>query len=209
MALDPIRDTVDPHRYTATYAVTARVVALAPVFSLYLLGLLGLDVAAVRDNIPERLGLWTGLWVAMLLAVGTAVLVWITGSVLGYLIAGLTRRVALRVEESGVTLGGVSVFGPRRPVFVPWQDITAVVRFRRFVGLQLRPDARRRGGLARLRYRVPADIVRPIVGYRFDLGAFLIAVAYHAPQVEFRWPVAPGRRVRLPAPGFGQDAPRK
>jgi hypothetical protein len=200
---------VDP--YVATYKVNPLAVLGVPGYLLLLLAAILFDVDVGANHIPRQWSLWGRLGLGLLAMVTTAVLVGIAGILLGHLIAGLTRRVALRADEAGVTLGGVGLFGLRRPVFVPWQDIIAIVRFRepRLVGLQLRPDVPRPGGLSRLRYRVPADIVRPVVGYRIDSVALIWAVVTYAPHVEILWPAARGRRVRLPTVTLDQRRPAR
>jgi hypothetical protein len=71
---------------------------------------------------------------AIFLPMGTflriATLVFFGGGGVLLLVAGLSRKVALRVDESGVTLGGSPLRYAATTAHVPWRDVEAVVLWR-------------------------------------------------------------------------------
>ncbi|MCH0538655.1 hypothetical protein I3F58_03580 [Streptomyces sp. MUM 203J] len=113
----------------------------------------------------------------------------------------LSRRVAFRVDESGVLLGGTPPRHRATTAHVPWDDIEAVVLWRQtgaahmpYVGLARREDAPRlpgagQGDRARalsgfLVPDVPPDVVmasRAVNGWRLDKDRLAAAVAAFAP----------------------------
>ncbi|GAA0571533.1 hypothetical protein GCM10010390_88360 [Streptomyces mordarskii] len=72
---------------------------------------------------------------------------------------GWKRLLMLRVEHAGVILGGT----PKQTAFVPWQDITAVVIWRRYL--------RDVTTLGQLRLFTPSDEWIDFVGVRRHPGA--------------------------------------
>jgi hypothetical protein len=106
------------------------------------------------------------------------------------LITALIRRVALRVDVTGVTLGAVPPWPRTHTATVPWSDIEAVVLWRqvtrrtsiRYLGLQRRPGhaplpgSLRSGLLKKMtRFVVPGDVPfqtaidsRPVSLWRLD-----------------------------------------
>jgi hypothetical protein len=122
------------------------------------------------------------------------------------LITGLSRRVALRVDARGVTLGGIPPRYRSGTRFVPWADIEQVVLWRQslpygrsmpYVGLRRRPGAPPLGGkktqlagravAATLTRGISADtlgVSRAVNGWRLDPDRLARAVNYFAPGVR-------------------------
>jgi hypothetical protein len=131
-----------------------------------------------------------------ILWVGEDPLIGVAGMLLGggylavRLITALSRRVALRVDVTGVTLGAVPPWPRTHIATVPWSDIEAVVLWRqvtgrtsvRYLGLQRRaglaplPGSLRSGLLKKMtRSVVPRDVPlqtaidsRPVSLWRLD-----------------------------------------
>lgn len=125
------------------------------------------------------------------------------GGMLVVLWGVLGRRVALRVDADGVTLGGSPMRYRATTTVVPWADIVAVVLWQQvlpagtlmpYLGLQRRPGAAplagppgRRGGTvpAGLVPDLPADVLmsgRAVNGWRLDRRGLARAVAVFAPD---------------------------
>ncbi|MGW7362343.1 hypothetical protein ACWGI8_02705 [Streptomyces sp. NPDC054841] len=116
----------------------------------------------------------------------------------------LTRKVAFRVDESGVLLGGSPLRYRATTVHVPWEDITAVVLWQQHVQHATIPwigVARPEGapplpgpGQGRLARAVggalapvPVDLLlasRAVNGWRLDKGRLGAAVAHFAPGMQ-------------------------
>ncbi len=116
----------------------------------------------------------------------------------------LSRRVALRVDPTGVTLGGGLVRPSATTAFVPWEDIQAVIVWPYFYrGRQSIPyvGLHRREGLPALpgepsglgrgllitRSIVPEDVVlasRAVRGWTLDIDRLGTAVHKFAPDLE-------------------------
>ncbi|GAA5063677.1 hypothetical protein [Nocardia callitridis] len=133
-------------------------------------------------------------------------IVFFGGGGLVFLAQMLSRRVALRVDGTGITLGGSPLHAYRRTTaVVPWSDITAVVLFSQkvgygnslhYVGVRRREDAPdlpglpgsgMRGANERLIPHVPQEVVaasRPINGWSLDRAQLKEVVAHHAPDVQ-------------------------
>ncbi|MFD9004082.1 hypothetical protein ACFV0T_24480 [Streptomyces sp. NPDC059582] len=116
----------------------------------------------------------------------------------------LSRKVAFRVDETGVLLGGSPARYAATTAHVPWQDVTALVLWRQtvrsasvpYVGVSRREDApalpgdgpKRRAVLERM-VPVPADVAiasRAVTGWRLDQDRLATAVAHFAPDVPVR-----------------------
>ncbi|KAB2976373.1 hypothetical protein F8R89_32825 [Streptomyces sp. SS1-1] len=112
----------------------------------------------------------------------------------------LSRKVAFRVDGTGVLLGGSPVRYGATTVHVPWSDITGFVFWRqqtgggsslRYVGVTRREGAPPLAGdgpaaHAVLRQLVPvppgvAVSSRAVNGWRLDRDRFAAVVAHHAP----------------------------
>jgi hypothetical protein len=122
------------------------------------------------------------------------------------LITVLSRRVALRVDVTGVTLGAVPPWPRTHTATVSWSDIEAVVLWRQaagstsvqYLGLQRRaglaplPGSVRSGLLKKLTsWSVPSDIPvqtaidsRPVSFWRLDEQRLAEAINQFAPGVE-------------------------
>ncbi|MFF2847287.1 hypothetical protein ACFVT5_13220 [Streptomyces sp. NPDC058001] len=120
--------------------------------------------------------------------------------------AAMSGKVAFRVDETGVLLGGNPARYQATTARIPWRDIEAVVCWRQHtaasiphVGLALRADAapvpgatRSRIGRATVRALVPhlpADVVavsRPVSGWRLDRDRLAAAMAEFAPGVPMK-----------------------
>ncbi|WP_435612586.1 hypothetical protein [Streptomyces sp. bgisy159] len=114
---------------------------------------------------------------------------------------GLSRKVAFRVDETGVLLGGNPARYRATTAHVPWSDITGVVLWRQAAGGASVPYVgvtRREGapplpgdGLkahAALRHLVPvppevATASRAVVGWHLDQERLLAALARFAPDI--------------------------
>lgn len=123
----------------------------------------------------------------------------------------VSRRVALRVDEAGITLGLTPPWPRRHTVRVPWREIAAVVLWRqqtgysslrhlglvRPVGLPPLPGSMRnrflrRVALAFIPSHVPPQVAiysRAVAGWSVNRDRLAAAVARFAPQVEVddRW----------------------
>jgi hypothetical protein len=121
------------------------------------------------------------------------------------LLGALTRKVALRVDSSGILLGGTPVRYRATTVLVPWEDVRAVFLWRQqagpaslpWVGLARRPGAPRLPGpgqgpgAARVMESlmpawVPGEVGqagRAVNGWRLDRDRFTAALAHFAPDV--------------------------
>jgi len=109
------------------------------------------------------------------------------------------KRAALRLDADGVTLRPVPPFVAGRPVTIPWDDLEAVILYTKYVrnigrqpflGLRLRPDARRLFGLPRvgsvwawLRGR-PADASILIRGWRLNELELSRSINSYDPRVR-------------------------
>jgi hypothetical protein len=117
--------------------------------------------------------------------------------------SAMNGKVALRVDETGVLLGGNPSLRRSDAIHVPWQDITAVVLWRQysaasilFIGLARREGAPAvpggvRGPVSRVTMRALAshfpagvDIVRPESGWRLDRERLSAAVGLFAPGIR-------------------------
>jgi hypothetical protein len=144
--------------------------------------------------------------VPMSLALRVVVLVFFGGGALVFIASIATRRVALRVDASGVTLGGSPGRYRSTTRLIPWADISAVVLWRqpmpygrsvRYVGVARRkgaqPLAGRRGRRAG---RVTARALTPGVSgdtllasravnlWHLDAHRLAASVAHFAPGVR-------------------------
>ncbi|MDX3850366.1 hypothetical protein [Streptomyces sp. AK02-01A] len=117
--------------------------------------------------------------------------------------SAMSHKVALRVDETGVLLGGNPARYESTTAQVPWEDIAAVVLWRQhsaasipYVGLALHrhaalPPGSSQGRVARATLRMlvphlPADVVpasRPVSGWRLDKDRLTAAVAHFAPTI--------------------------
>ncbi|GAB3168664.1 hypothetical protein [Streptomyces incanus] len=113
----------------------------------------------------------------------------------------MSGKVAFRVDETGVLLGGNPARYGATTAHVPWGDITGVVLWRQtaggahvpYVGVTRREDApalpgdspKARAVLGRL-VPVPAGVVmtsRPVTGWRLDRDRLVATVAHFAPDI--------------------------
>lgn len=115
--------------------------------------------------------------------------------------AASSRKVALRVDETGVLLGGSPARYAATTDHVPWGDITGVVLWRQavsgaslsHVGVSRRegaPPLRGGGPRARAAVRflvpVPVEVAlasRGVNGWRLDKDRLVTAVAHFAPDI--------------------------
>jgi hypothetical protein len=171
--------------YEARYGWHGRTIGLVVVAVVF-------DVLAVVLPMP----LW--LRVAILLLFGGGLLVMLAG-ILG-------QRLALRVDETGITLGSPPLRPASKAQVVPWADIRRVVLWRqalpyaqtmRYVGLERRhgapplagPRARKAGriaGSALAPHVDPETLMasRAVNGWRLDPQRLAAAVAHFAPGVQ-------------------------
>jgi hypothetical protein len=199
-----VTTTVSP--YVVGFQFTFRLALALPAWSV--MAVVGLPVsiflwhASAPDPGADR-PILTWLMIVML-ALSTPFFV---GYVLFWAIAVARKRVALRLDTRGVTLGG-QPFPPRPEVTAPWFDLDAIVLFEHYdgysttwpyIGLRLRDGAARPYGVpepgsvrARLN-RKPAEVSRRIFGYRLDEAQLIQAVHAYAPHVRV---VAVGRNPR-------------
>ena len=116
----------------------------------------------------------------------------------------MSRKVAFRVDETGVLLGGNPARYKATTVHVPWDDITDLVLWRQVTGTASVPHiglVRREGAPALpgdgpksravLKYlvSVPADVAiasRAVTGWRLDEDRLITAVAHFAPGIPVR-----------------------
>lgn len=146
--------------------------------------------------------------VAVLVAVGVAMpllpaLMLLVAGVLALLWGAVSRRVAVRVDARGVTLGGSPLRYRATTLQVPWADITNVLLWQHLLpagtlvlhlGLQRQQAAAKAGPAARrgpaaaggLAPDIPAGVIaasRPVSGWRLDRRGLARAVAAFAPDV--------------------------
>ncbi|MGW0826122.1 hypothetical protein [Streptomyces sp. NPDC002845] len=113
----------------------------------------------------------------------------------------LSRKVAFRVDETGVLLGGSPARYRATTTHVPWDDITGFVLWHQAAGSASLPYVgviRREGApalpgdgpeaRAALKHVVPvsADVAmtsRAVTGWRFDKDRLVAAVAHFAPDI--------------------------
>jgi hypothetical protein len=143
------------------------------------------------------------------LALRVVTLVFCGGIGLFILVTAVSRGIALRIDQQGVTLGAPPMpwLRRQRAVLVPWRDLQQVMLFSQvvpspptfrmpYIGLALRPGAppppgaRLRGRLLRLSSslvpHIPPEVIplsRQISGWRLDRARLLAAVAAYAPDV--------------------------
>ncbi|MFC4114305.1 hypothetical protein [Nonomuraea zeae] len=115
-----------------------------------------------------------------------------------------SRKVAFRVDETGVLLGGSPIRYSATTAHVPWEDITGFVLWRQavpgaslpYVGVTRREGApalpgdgpKARAILEHL-VPVPADIAmssRAVNGWRIDKDRLVAAVSHFAPDIPVR-----------------------
>jgi hypothetical protein len=118
----------------------------------------------------------------------------------------LSRRVALRVDAIGLTMGMTPPWSATRTAFIPWSDLTQIVLWRQqagpngihYIGVQRHEGAPPLPGSIRnptLRALIPVFVPahvpvqvaydsRQINGWRLDQKRLAAAVAHLAPQVE-------------------------
>jgi hypothetical protein len=170
--------------YVTRYGWTAQTVRIV------LFALLLVVLGFLHPGIPPALGVTVGV-------VCLCSLLWL-------LAIPLFGRVALRVDASGITLGGSPLpIGPR-PDCVPWDEIVSVALWSqraggttiRYVGLRRTegaaplagaPGPRRRRYAAAVVPGVPADLVaasRPVFMWRLDRAGLEAATAAFAPTVS-------------------------
>lgn len=127
------------------------------------------------------------------------------GAVL-FLVGMFTRRVALRIDAKGITLGGIPLRYRATTVFLPWSSVEAVAVWRQkqprqqqtmqWVGVAHRPGSPspqelrefRQSVIARLVPHVPNGVVassRAADGWSLDPERLRTAVRTLAPHVEF------------------------
>ncbi|MGF1426635.1 hypothetical protein [Kitasatospora sp. LaBMicrA B282] len=140
---------------------------------------------------------------SMPLRIAAVLLFGFGGGLMAYGAAG--RKVALRVDGTGILLGGSPVRYAQTTVFVPWHEVAAVElwtqRLRGGHGVPLhlpyvgvhRIGGAPAGAVARAvsgtLTPVSAELVansRAVNGWPFDTKAFTDAVARHAPQLQIR-----------------------
>jgi hypothetical protein len=138
-----------------------------------------------------------------------AVLVVFGGSGTALLVHGVSGRIALRVDASGVTLGGTPLRYKATTRFVPWSDIERIVLWRRwlprggsitYIALAGRADALQADSrVARLAAKANALAAPPIsgstylglravTGWHLDVSRLAAATAYYAPSVRIESP---------------------
>ncbi|MFD7444630.1 hypothetical protein [Streptomyces sp. NPDC059909] len=171
--------------YEARYGFDRRTVAVLAVSVLFCAGALipGADFSL-------------GLQIAIFVLFGDGGLFMAAGA--------LTRKVAFRVDESGVLLGGSPLRYRATTVHVPWEDITAVVLWQQrvphttipWVGVARPEGAPPLPGPGQGRFAhavgealapVPIDLLvasRAVNGWRLDNGRLAAALAHFAPGVE-------------------------
>jgi hypothetical protein len=142
-------------------------------------------------------------------AVLIAVLVVFGGSGTALLVHGVSGRIALRVDASGVTLGGTPLRYQSTTRFVPWADIERIVLWQRrqprggplvYIGLAGPADALQADSrVARLAARanalaappVPGSTylgLRAVTGWHLDLDRLAAATTHYAPGVRIESP---------------------
>jgi hypothetical protein len=201
--------------YVARFGFGVKTVLVLLFAAVAVVGTAALDPGR---EMPDALFLW--LWKIL-------VFVLFGGGGLVLLLAGLSRRIALRVDREGVTLGSpprlVPWTGPT--VSVPWRAIRTVALFHQygrwparmlFVGLELGPAASvpegtpRPGSFMHRSYsglipHVPVEIStvsRPVNGWRLSRRRLVTAVSAFAPAVPvIEFDRDGSQRVLSPAPG--------
>jgi hypothetical protein len=92
----------------------------------------------------------------------------------------LYRRVALRVDAAGVTLGGAPLRYRTAATVVPWPDIVAVELWQRILPSgALVPQL----GVRRRQDETPQLTTHAVSGFQLDRRALARAVAHHAPHI--------------------------
>lgn len=124
--------------------------------------------------------------------------------VLALMVLSMRRKIALSVDPSGITLGGLPFRHARTTMAVPWQSIAAVVLFEqqtgmakmRYIGLRGQaplqdPGAPRGETLRRINAALvphtPGDVVlasRPVNGWTLDRDRLTAAIQANAPHVQ-------------------------
>jgi hypothetical protein len=143
-----------------------------------------------------------GLTVPMPVALRVCCVVLFGVGVLVFARIAASREVALRIDASGVTLGGSPLRYPSTTEHLPWADIEAIVLWRqqvrtatlRYIGVQRGPQAPAPRGSrlgdsisTSLVPHVPAELVRssrPIAGWRLDPRRLAEAVARFSPGTQ-------------------------
>ncbi|MEU8249082.1 hypothetical protein [Nonomuraea sp. NPDC048916] len=115
-----------------------------------------------------------------------------------------SRKVAFRVDETGVLLGGSPARYSATTVHVPWEDITGFVLWRQtvsgaslpYVGVTRREgapalpgDGPKARAILKHLVPVPADVAmssRAVNGWRFDKDRLVAAVSHFAPDIPVR-----------------------
>jgi len=142
----------------------------------------------------------------MSLPLRVVTIVFFGGGALWFIGSAATRRVALRVDATGITLGGSPARYRSTTLLVPWADVKEIVLWRqpmpygrsiRYLGVVRRkhahPPARRRGRRASqtaaraLTPNVSADTLlasRAVNLWRLDPGRMATAVAHFAPGIR-------------------------
>jgi len=189
------------YRFSLAQAITAPVLIGVSVWFVLAM----IQVAREQPPGPTDGFGYVALFAGMMVLWGALAIV-LGGAAVSWLAAMATRRVALRLDQDGVTLGRMA-FPPTRLVRVPWHDIEDVVLFDRrrtggygwvsHIGLRLRPGAVRPPGvptpgtLRALIYRLnagrepwPADVYRVISGWDVDDTELARAVHTFAPHVS-------------------------
>jgi hypothetical protein len=215
MARKPSRVKPQPTPYEARYGFTPIVLA-APV-ALGFAGCFVWGMVVVVQEQPPRPGdSFSDYYVylaAFLTLLGSVAVMFVVMAV-SWLVAVATRRLALRVDKNGITLGRVP-FPPSRLVTVPWRDITTIVLFERqktigpcpvgfsvrvrHIGLRLehgadRPPGVPTPGTARaMLYRInagrkpwPADVYRAAYGWHLDENQLESTVRSYVRHVVIR-----------------------
>jgi hypothetical protein len=176
--------------YEARYEVTAGTITILAVNAILALGGLGFVLASRLDEgMADATG---GLLGVLVLSVMAGVGLALAAATVRWFAAIRQRRLAVRVDEDGITLGAVP-FPPENRTFVPWSDIDRVVLFtfrahrglnRPVVGVLLRRTADRpRSALKSIAEfgtnRRQVDASRVVWGWRLDRAALVGAVRAH------------------------------
>jgi hypothetical protein len=189
--------------YVVTYRFTPFVIFFAPLAMV--LGTFLLVAAVLSTRLPIERASDVLMQVGLILMFGCAALFFL-GAGLSYLLAAVTRRLALRVDSGGATLG--RTWPPTRAVFVPWPDVEHIVRFAavnqsgtaQFIGVRLKPGSPRPPGVpapgsfaAKLRRfnagftPWPADLFRNARAWSLDDSSLTDAVRLHASHITIVW----------------------
>jgi hypothetical protein len=210
--LGAVRDTSNVHDlppgsfqppYVVTYRFTPFVVFFVP--PMMILGAFVLVTVVLATRLETERP-WQVLAKIGLTVMFAACAMFFLGAGWSYLHAAVTRRLALRIDSSGVTLG--RAWPPTQAVFVPWPDIEHLVRFgavnqsgtAQFVGVRLKPGAARPPGVpapgsfaAKLRRfnagftPWPADLFRNARPWSLDQESLADAVRLHASHITIVW----------------------